>query len=1403
MFNKLLESTKGYLQQQGDEQFVPKERFDALKTALEEKDNLLKIKNKTMNDILNENGLLKKKIKQMDNLLVNKDRELSKAKEQIENLILQVTSYKEKELQSTQENNSCNDYTENKKGINDMPSIEKDNLQKKDECFQQENVIENLNEQTSKRKSSYNQEEDNQTAEIGKENINIQKIISSSLVEEDNLYKEVEEESNKLKETICDYFNIDLSEIKAKLNNIINQHNSLLEINKSILADKNLLKNQLEEFLNKEKDKKNQVNADNNENNENCNNNIIDIINNQNYIDSISNSISFDDNSNQFKMNFDNLNNTLDKVFEVISFNGIFEKLNSINEENKRSNDKFEEFKAKLDKTDFENKNAKYKELSSNKNIKDNEYNSYVNEFFESNEKKLKALDNKIKNKPIVESIIQISDDEVENINFVKLEENIEDKESEKIEDLNNNGDEEKNDVDEEINKKSEDEKVKEPNNALAYVKFSINISLTNNNDNEIGNDFEISENNNFSLEEVKKKQEELKDISSNIQMVFDDLITYHSNFLYDKQMYIDYQNQSSIEDKLADLTKELQIINLNIPELNKTVKNTILEEIENYTKEKEEELNKLNTSNKVKLKETVVAEINNLIGELKEKIAIKTSQNIIKSHNTDDYTTLAENKEATDLIENKDEKLNYSEYELIPNQELERILQILSKMNEEVKEKTNSALTNYIQQSLLKEKLSQDTKNKIKELENNIIIKDKEITEKSKQLSLKQLEINELTSQVNKSNEKMQHLIKENEEINNNKTEINESKLNIEKELKEKTEKLSSLEDEFNKYSKKHEELLQHYNLKDEEFEKLLEENTTMMEQKDTLLSEFQNFKTTFKQILLSLLNNDLFFEDVERVLKIEDRVTFYEEAFNLSKSIVPNVIYNIVNNLLVEEMKIKEILSDVEDKSTINSNNCEDDLYLNKNKDIMLKEILTKMLSSKSSSNDNISNTSNNMSKSKKKKKGKQNYTNHDNNTSNSSSNQFKEEIELFTSDLSKYSLKMIADKTINNKNSLVKLSFLTNLINNILESMSSQYTEIKDLKEDNRSKAIQLETTSNKEKNSKQALEEKINTQEELITSITKENKELHIKIKKFNTLYDEVKAEKEKLCSKVNQLSSQIEMFEVENTELSNKLNEKASNDKDNSDKLNKKTQEIEELHKQIRTFKEYKQRCEELEGQINLKANEIELIRKNFSELEEMLQLSKSKHDSDIELLQNNIHDLTEYNRSLEDQVRDYKAQISYFTDNQSIVLTNEEKSNLDKKLTNLEIENKHLKDTRNKMKEYCDDIIKKTKIEMAEKQYLIDRRVVSTHFLKIFDNSVDNNIKNAIKESLAKIFEYNNEERKKIGLYSGSFFGFFGGSSSSSNTTQTTTNIESHNDITSNKLQQLSDLLYDSIVNDD
>ena len=422
--------------------------------------------------------------------------------------------------------------------------------------------------------------------------------------------------------------------------------------------------------------------------------------------------------------------------------------------------------------------------------------------------------------------------------------------------------------------------------------------------------------------------------------------------------------------------------------------------------------------------------------------------------------------------------------------------------------------------------------------------------------------------------------------------------------------EKIRDKDNELAKLKEKSEEMKQHYKLKDEEFEKLIDENTSLLELKQNLQADLANLKSTIKQIFMSLLDGNKF-EDVDKLMNLEDRVLFFEEAYKLSKEVFPLSYFSVVN----------ELINVVEEKDIVT----------------MLKEKFTFE------------------------------YTN------------FTQE---YTLDLLKHLIKLI-NETYN-------------------EQIRTLQFEKKGFQQTNSIDKTTIENNINK-----------IKDLEFSLSKAQKEISELNGKLTRVNNLYEESHKDKEQGQNKLIKLTSQVEMFEIENTELHSKIKEKIEKEKEFEMKLFKKEKEIEEMSKLKERYEELSSLCSTRDDELNASRDEIDKLRKNFFELEESLKLSRVKHDQDIQLLQNNIHEVTEYAKTLEEKCNSYDKKEESLKD--CVILTIYEKNELDKKIFNMDIELKHLKETREKMKTYCDELIIKTKLDMSEKEYLIDKRVISSH----------------------------------------------------------------------------------------
>ena len=63
-----------------------------------------------------------------------------------------------------------------------------------------------------------------------------------------------------------------------------------------------------------------------------------------------------------------------------------------------------------------------------------------------------------------------------------------------------------------------------------------------------------------------------------------------------------------------------------------------------------------------------------------------------------------------------------------------------------------------------------------------------------------------------------------------------------------------------------------------------------------------------------------------------------------------------------------------------------------------------------------------------------------------------------------------------------------------------------------------------------------------------------------------------------------------------------------------------------------------------------------------------------------------------------------------------------------------------------------DNLIKKVNNDLKDTEFLIDKRVISSVLVNYFDKNTNDKIKENLLETLSKIMEYSNEDRKKMGL---------------------------------------------------
>ena len=583
------------------------------------------------------------------------------------------------------------------------------------------------------------------------------------------------------------------------------------------------------------------------------------------------------------------------------------------------------------------------------------------------------------------------------------------------------------------------------------------------------------------------------------------------------------------------------------------------------------------------------------------------------------------------------------------------------------------------------------------------------------------------------------------------NLTKINELESNIIiqkntiNQLKEDATKLTKdNEDVINNLNNKITDLENYLRLKDNEFENLLEQNTEHLENKELLLNELSSVKQILKYVLSSILIDNIFKNEFDDIAN-----NYLNTKFN--------------NDITKDKLMLIEKCNKLVNKAH----------YYNSFK--LLKLYFKKL---------DIQTVSNS-----------------------------KKELTLTTT--SNYTI--LKDIFNNNDNSYLinNLYLFLDSFDKSIDKLTQKYGEIYEPEEIsyliyNFNKVIldHIETKHIDQskifiENEKSLLSKTKELEEyrSINHKLTNENNDLSTKVKKLSLSNEQFIKDANENQVKIDQLSSKVDLYKVENSDLINKINEKTKIEKESQLKLNKLNFMYDDITKKLKSMSEYKEKYEELFKDISKKENEITKLSNNYKELNEIIENNRLKHDNEIQLHQFNISELSESNRKYIDLIEEVNEELNKYKNNDKITLDLSEKNELDKRLFELDLENKHLKETREKMKKYCDEILEKTKLELADKKYLIDRRVVSNHVLKYFDKNTDWKIKGFIIETLANIFEYNNEERNKIGLAPSKY----------NKVNNSTSDIDSgkHLDTGSNnlasaedKLNKLSNLLYDSILNE-
>jgi chromosome segregation ATPase len=598
------------------------------------------------------------------------------------------------------------------------------------------------------------------------------------------------------------------------------------------------------------------------------------------------------------------------------------------------------------------------------------------------------------------------------------------------------------------------------------------------------------------------------------------------------------------------------------------------------------------------------------------------------------------------------------------------------------------------------------------------------------------------LTVQINQKNQEIKSLDEKvpeyQKEIKTYKEDINSLSLEItylkNSNINHETEKLNlksqidNLQSELtNNLEKcKNENELESLNLK-ENIEtlnvKLINYESENKKSQDTM----NNLKQTFKQFFLMLLDEDIFIDLIEKTFKITDTNLLFESLYKLTKLIKPKFTINLYSSVM-KDSTIWGRLSKY-------------------NLDI---ETLYEYTEIKSLSQlENLSSQE-----------------------ENENSNHFHR---ILICNLCNY---------IDSLNSSITKQTKTN------QDLSSQLKSVKETLEESKKNdgekydllnkhITKLQQDCRENLKIEKTLKETIETLESANKEIKFEQEKMKEKNKSMNILHEELNKEKSILNDKILSLNQQLDLFKVENSELIDKSSESEQKIRKLQDSIKELKKENESQISLLREMDKIRNSLHEKIETINKKDQEINKLINAYKDLEEFIESLKIEKENVSEMYKKQIFDMAAELETIKESNRIYEDKFQ----NES-QFDKKKYEEMEKLVTDMEIENKHLKEQKEKMKKYSEEILIKVKNDLKDTEFMIDKRMISNILIKYFEQGLNSSIKISLLDTLANFMGFNNDERRKIGL-------------SASNNQKMITSQSGAND----KLKNLSDELYDFILN--
>jgi len=444
-------------------------------------------------------------------------------------------------------------------------------------------------------------------------------------------------------------------------------------------------------------------------------------------------------------------------------------------------------------------------------------------------------------------------------------------------------------------------------------------------------------------------------------------------------------------------------------------------------------------------------------------------------------------------------------------------------------------------------------------------------------------------------------------------------------------------------------------------------------------------------KQIFLQYLTNDIYIEKIEKCFNSQDINKYFDNIYNLSEYIRPNIIIDYWKTILT---KNKDLVDNIE-KYNLDTSLDIKLKELNKIKkfeDVNKKDNQEFIVQLLQEMNDYITNLrktimkqSNTMEDIKNQKKVVENNVN--NLIKNENKN--KEEIQNYI------------NKVEEQNNNINKLNTEIVKYKKEIEKLTKEKKDLIDEK----TKSIQSESS----------LTEKVSNSIQKCELYKIENFELMNKITTN-------KAEIEEMKLKNENLKKQIELYK----EKTINMEKMSANLKEQDSQLIIKDNEIKKLKKSYEELEEFFE---------NLKKEKENLLQESQKQINKLIE---EKNDLN-KIIEEKCKKISEFGDDKNiDKINNEQNKETY--------------EELTHKVFNLELDNTNLKEQNNKLVKINKDLVIKLQNENKNYEKVVDKTMISSMLIKYFNPSTPSSIKNSLLETIANFLEYTDEERVQIGL---------------------------------------------------